>query len=218
MQSECRRMTAAFFFSPAKIKSDERMSETMKHEKTVRLVTSAMMIALATVLSMITIVKMPLGGSLTPLSMLPICIVSLRYGVKWGVFTSFVYALVQLAIDLSSVLSWGLTPLAVAACILIDYLLAFTVLGTAGMFRNKGVIGAVGGIAVAILLRYLCHIISGGTVFSIWCEWDSAWWYSVCYNGAFMLPECVLTVIVSFILLRVPQTKKLLTGAEQSAA
>ena len=190
----------------------------MKHEKTVRLVTSAMMIALATVLSTITIVKMPLGGSLTPLSMLPICIVSLRYGVKWGVFTSFVYALVQLALDLSSVLSWGLTPLAVAACIFLDYLLAFTVLGTAGMFRNKGVIGAVGGIAVAILLRYLCHIISGGTVFSIWCEWDSAWWYSVCYNGAFMLPECVLTVIVSFILLRVPQTRKLLTGAEQSAA
>lgn len=190
----------------------------MKHENIVRLVTSAMMIALATVLSMITIVKMPLGGSLTPLSMLPICIVSLRYGVKWGVFTSFVYALVQLAIDLSSVLSWGLTPLSVAACLLLDYILAFTVLGTAGMFRKKGVPGAVAGIAAAILLRYVCHILSGGTVFSIWCEWENAWWYSVCYNGAFMLPECLLTVIVSFILLRVPQTKKMLLGAQSAAA
>ena len=93
-----------------------------------------------------------------------------------------------------------------------------TVLGVAGMFRKKGALGAVCGIAVAILLRYVCHIISGGTVFSIWCEWDNAWWYSVCYNGAFMLPECLLTVIVSFILLRVPQTKKLLLGAQTEAA
>lgn len=189
----------------------------MKHETLVRMVTSAMMIALATVLSMITIINMPLGGSLTPLSMLPICLLSLRYGVKWGLFSSFVYALVQLALDLSKVLSWGLTPLAVAACIFIDYLLAFTVLGTAGMFRKKGTLGAVCGIATAILLRYLCHIISGGTVFSIWCEWDSAWWYSVCYNGAFMLPECLLTVIVSFIMLRVPQTRKLLLGTPETA-
>ncbi len=190
----------------------------MKHEKVVRLVSSAMMIALATVLSMITIVKMPLGGSLTPLSMLPICVVSLRYGVKWGVFTSFVYALVQLALDLSSVLSWGLTPLSVAACILLDYLLAFTVLGTAGMFRSKGNIGAVCGIAAAILLRYICHILSGATVFAIWCEWDNAWWYAVCYNGAFMLPECVLTVIVSAVLLGMPQTRKLLIPASEVKA
>ena len=176
-----------------------------------RLTTSAVMIALATVLSLITVVKMPLGGSLTPLSMLPICILSVKYGNRWGFCCSFLYALVQLFLDLGSVLSWGLTKTAVVACILIDYIAAFTVLGIAGIFREKGTWGILGGIALAIALRYTCHVISGGTVFSIWCEWDSAWVYSLCYNGAYLLPEGILTLLGTWGILRIPSASKLVT-------
>ena len=185
----------------------------LKNQKTVRLVTSAMMIALSTVLSMITLLKMPLGGSLTPLSMLPVCLISMKYGVAWGIGTSFAYSLIQLLLDLGAVLSWGLTPQTVAACIFCDCLLAFTVLGPAGIFANQGCFGKCAGVALAVLLRFLCHVVSGGTIFAVWSGWENAWLYSVCYNGAFMLPEGILTVIGTYLLLKIPTTQKLFSSA-----
>ena len=182
------------------------------HDKIVRLAASGIMIALATVLSLVTIVKMPLGGSLTPVSMLPICMIAIIYGTGWGLGTAFAYALVQLIIDFSSALTWGLSVPALVACFVFDYILAFTVLGFAGLFRKKGTAGILGGVALALLLRYVCHIISGGTVFAVWLpeEWSDPWIYAAAYNGAFMLPELILTCIAAFALSKVPAISKLI--------
>ncbi|MBR7039118.1 MAG: energy-coupled thiamine transporter ThiT [Oscillospiraceae bacterium] len=182
------------------------------HDKIVRLTASGIMIALATVLSLVTIVKMPLGGSLTPVSMLPICMIAIIYGTGWGLGTAFAYALVQLIIDFSSALTWGLSVPALIACFVFDYILAFTVLGFAGLFRKKGTAGILGGVALALLLRYVCHIISGGTVFAVWLpeEWSDPWIYAAAYNGAFMLPELILTCIAAFALSKVPAISKLI--------
>ncbi len=182
------------------------------HDKIVRLTASGIMIALATVLSLVTIVKMPLGGSLTPVSMLPICMIAIIYGTGWGLGTAFAYALVQLIIDFSSALTWGLSVPALVACFVFDYILAFTVLGFAGLFRKKGTAGILGGVALALLLRYVCHIISGGTVFAVWLpeEWSNPWIYAAAYNGAFMLPELILTCIAAFALSKVPAISKLI--------
>ena len=182
------------------------------HDKIVRLTASGIMIALATVLSLVTIVKMPLGGSLTPVSMLPICMIAIIYGTGWGLGTAFAYALVQLIIDFSSALTWGLSVPALVACFVFDYILAFTVLGFAGLFRKKGTAGILGGVALALLLRYVCHIISGGTVFAVWLpeEWSVPWIYAAAYNGAFMLPELILTCIAAFALSKVPAIGKLI--------
>ena len=183
------------------------------HERTVRLTTSAVMIALSTVLSMIPLWKMPLGGSITPFSMLPVCMVSIVYGVKWGLGTSLAYALVQLALDFASAVSWGLSVPALIVCFVVDYFLAFTSLGLAGCLRDKGKMGIVGGVVIAILARYICHVISGGTVFSIWMpeDWSNPWLYSAAYNGFFMLPELIMTTIAAFVLTRVPQIRKMIT-------
>ena len=183
------------------------------HEKTVRLTASGIMIALSTVLSMIPLWKMPLGGSLTPFSMLPVCMISIMYGVKWGLGTSLAYALVQLALDFASAVSWGLSVPALIACFLFDYLLAFTSLGLAGCLREKGNMGIVGGVVIAIVARYICHVISGGTVFAIWMpeDWNNPWLYSAAYNGFFMLPELILTTIAAFALTRVPAIRKMIT-------
>lgn len=182
----------------------------MNHEKTTRLVTTAVLIALATVLSMITILKLPLGGSITPLSMLPICLISVKYGIKWGTFSGFLYALLQLALDLGAAMSWGLTAFSLTGCLIFDYLLAFTVLGFSGILRHKGVRGACIGIATAIAMRYACHVISGGIFLTQFKGFDNAWLWSLYYNGAFMLPECILTTIGAYALLRIPTTQKLL--------
>lgn len=181
----------------------------MEHSKTQRLVVTAIFLALATVLSFIKVLQMPLGGSVTLLSMLPLVLLSLKYGVKWGAISAFGYALIQFAIDLPKIMSWGLTPQSFIGSIIFDYLIAFTVIGFAGMFKKKGTLGVCIGVGLTLAARYLCHVISGSFIFDIWCPdgWN-VYLYAFCYNGLFMLPELVFTLIGSVVVLKVPFLKK----------
>ncbi len=180
-------------------------------QKTQQLVASAVMIALASVLSLIKVWAMPLGGSVTLLSMLPIIMISLRYGIKWGFVTSLLYAVVQIFIDLGGIMSWGITPLAWVGCLLFDYLLAYGSLGIAGLFRKQGTKGIILGILLAIALRFISHFISGSIVFSTWCpEGWNVYLYSVCYNAAYLLPELLFTLFAALLLFRLPAFRKLM--------
>lgn len=186
-------------------------------QKTKILVEGAAMVALATVLSFIRVFKLPWGGSITLLSMLPIVLFSIRRGVKSGMVVSFVYALVQFFQGvLDGLFGWGLTPVMLIACILLDYVLAFFVLGLAGLFRKKGISGWIGGIALAVGLRFVCHFLSGvviwGSFGELWSGFstDNTWLYSFLYNGCYMLPEMLFTIIGAVALLSTPQGKKLL--------
>lgn len=197
--------------------------ETKKTSKTRILVEGALMIALATVLSFIPFIELPHGGSITIVSMLPIVIMSLRRGAKWGVFTAFVHSLIQLLLGLKN-LSYCQTPGAIAGCILLDYVLAFTVLGLACWFakpfKNK-VLGAGAATLAVCLLRYICSFLSGyvvwkdyGYAFEWMTEfgWGQAianmgenalcWLYSAVYNATYMLPEAALTVVAAVLLVR----------------
>ena len=130
-----------------------------------KLTVSAVFVALATVLSFIKVIKMPLGGSVTLLSMLPVVMISVMFGLKWGFGSAFVYALGQLALGLPEVLTWGLTPAMLIGTIMFDYIIAFTVLGIAGIFADKGYKGICGGVALAVFLRFVSHFISGYVIF-----------------------------------------------------
>lgn len=175
-----------------------------------KLTMSAVMIALSTVLSLVTVMKMPLGGSVTLFSMLPVCMLSIMYGCRWGNVCAFIYSLGQLALDIAGVAGWGLTPVAFAGCVVFDYLAAFTVLGIAGMFRAKGVPGYIAGIALAVALRMVSHIISGVIFFSSWApEGWNPFVYSLSYNGAYMVPEFIFTFAGAIILLKEPHAAKL---------
>ncbi len=81
----------------------------MKETKTKKLVLSAVLLALATVLSLFKVYQLPLGGSITLLSMLPVCLLSIRYGVKWGLTCSFFYGVIQIALSFGELMSWGMT-------------------------------------------------------------------------------------------------------------
>lgn len=182
----------------------------MKNTKVQKLTLSAVMIALSTVLSLVTIFHMPLGGSVTLFSMLPVCLLSIMYGCRWGFLCAFVYSLTQLALGIGEVAGWGLTPAALIGCILFDYLLAFTALGFAGIFRKRGVPGYIAGIALAVFLRLVSHFISGTIFFASWApeEWNPVL-YSLAYNGAYMLPEFAFTVLGAILLLKEPHAAKL---------
>ena len=169
-------------------------------------------VTLATVLSLIKLYEAPLGGSVTLLSMLPVCVLSIRLGLKWGLAGGFLYAMIQMFLDLGKVISWGLTPAALIGCIIFDYLLAFTVIGLAGLFRRNGRIGMILGIALALFGRFCSHLVSGTLIFDIWMPdgWGNPFVYSVAYNGAYMLPELVFTVAAVMILTKTPAFRRVL--------
>ncbi len=177
-----------------------------------KLTLAAIFIALAAALSLVKIYNLPLGGSVTLLSMLPIILLSCMLGTKWGIGSAFVYSLVQLGfgITLDGVLGWGLTPLSLIGTILLDYILPFTVLGLGGSFAKKGTIGIAIGTATVLTVRFICHLLSGAIIFDIWCEWENVWFYSLCYNGSYMLPELIITTIGAVLLTSAPQIKRLI--------
>ena len=193
-------------------KPDNGKSNTRKYIE--RLALTAIMIALAFVLSCVQIWKMPFGGTVTLLSMLPIIFISVKYGIGWGLCASFIYSWLQ--IIQGEVFGWGLTPTMLIGSLLLDYVVAFTVLGLAGLFRKKGTAGIIIGSVSVCVLRFLSHLISGVVLWANYekfvafgQEWvDHPWLYSLCYNGAFMLPETVFTIAGVILLFKLPQLKR----------
>ncbi len=72
-----------------------------KNSNTYKLAVCAIMVALGAVLSLVKVVQMPFGGSVTLLSMLPCAMVSVMLGLKWGLAASFVESVIQLAFGIT---------------------------------------------------------------------------------------------------------------------
>lgn len=172
----------------------------MNQNKTKSLVECAIMIALATVLSMIKLAELPYGGSITIASMLPIAIIAYRRGLGWGLGSACVYGVVQQLLGLNS-LSYVTTWQSIVAVILLDYIVAFTVIGFAGIFRNKienQALGLTLGCVFVSILRYICHVISGATVWAgLSIPTQAALSYSFVYNATYMLPECIILAVTA---------------------
>ena len=189
----------------------------MKRTRTQALVECALLLAMAVALSYVKLFTLPFDGSITLLSMLPVCLVAVRHGTAWGLGTAFAYSWFQIL--QGGVFAWGLTPGMLLASLFLDYILAFTVLGLAGVLRRRGMGGVLLGVAMVCLLRFLAHFISGVVLWAnleefvaFGREWvGRPWLYSLCYNGVYMLPETVFTVLGAFVLFRVPQMRRLLT-------
>lgn len=174
--------------------------------RTRTLVEGAMLIALATILSYLKFYDLPQGGSIT-LEMLPLILMAFRHGTKWGVFTGLVHGMLQMMIGFHNVMYCN-TLLAQVGCILLDYLVAFSVLGLAPAFRkmakDKQQAGLILGTACAGLLRFLCSFLSGWLLWGSYApEGKSAIVYSLLYNGSYMIPDIVIHVIIIVILAKV---------------
>ena len=153
--------------------------------KTKRLTESAMLIAVAIILELLSkmfIPEMTFGGQLTIVSMLPIVLISYRHGMKWGFLAAFTYALIEMVIGAKTVAAafqpgyFGDATMignAIIMCLL-DYVVAYTALGLGGVFRNKiqnPCFSLMAGALVALGARYVAHIISGYVLFAGWAEW-----------------------------------------------
>ena len=172
---------------------------TTSHLAIRKLCEGALMIALAEILSFLPLYKMPWGGSID-LAMLPIFVFCARWGFGKGMLASFCYSLLQLMLD--GAYAWGWQSM------IGDYIVAYTVLGIAGLFyKNKyGLyLGTVAGCAARFLVAYLVGVI-------IWGEYmpeqffgmtmTTPWFYSALYNGSYMLVDMILCLVAAWLLYR----------------
>lgn len=153
-----------------------------------QLIIGALCIGLAFVLSYVRIWKMPMGGSITPASMLPIMLFAYIYGTPKGLIVGVAYGLLQMIQD-----PWIVHPVQ-AIC---DYIFAFACLALTGLFRKK----LIAGEAVAIAGRFLFAFISGIVFFG---EYAADWGmspavYSLVYQGTYLLPEAIICIVISVI-------------------
>lgn len=205
--------------------------------RTLNLVTGGVLVALSTALSFIKVFDLPYGGSITLCSMLPVMLYAYRSGTKWGLGAGFVFSVLELLFGLDALK--GISGATVVGSIFLDYLLAFTALGLAGIFRgkikNEPAAFTLGCLA-AMLARYIFSILSG---WLLWAQFMEVSYmqelvatffpglgsltgsqlgiiYSTCYNGTYMLPEIAITCIAAFLLMQFAGKQILGLGAQQN--
>ena len=175
----------------------------------------ALLLALGIVLSMIELYKMPMGGGITVVSMLPVLLAGTRHGTRWGLCVSVLIAAFQLiqALIQGNVFPYVQSGFAIIICVLFDYVVPFGALGLSGLTsraqkNRKWVI--LGTYAVLIFLRFVCHYITGVVIWGQWApEGMGKYLYSLLYNGGYMLGEFVLTLAVTGLLLSIPASARL---------
>ena len=180
----------------------------MNRKLTRQLTESAVFIALGTILSILKI-DLPFGGGVTIACMLPLVLISHRWGWKWGLLTAFVFGVIQMFLGLDNV-GYAANFIMAVGIIFLDYIIAYTVIGFSGAF--DGLFGKTrksmaAGIAVTFALRFCCHLRTGVW---IWGEWmpetfmnmtmTSPWLYSFLYNGWYMLAELVVTELIAMLI------------------
>ena len=157
----------------------------------------ALMVVLAQILGYLKLWTMPWGGTIC-LSMLPIFFFACRWGLGAGLMSGLVLGVLQFTFDGGIALGWQ--------SIIGDYLLAFIVLGFAGLFHGKPsslFIGTVVGSAA----RFLVHYVVGATIWAAYMPEEffgmtmtSPWFYSLLYNAAYMLPNLLITLLAAALL------------------
>ena len=169
----------------------------------------ALLVAAAQILSYVKFLELPNGGSLTP-AMFPVLLFAVRWGWKDGLLGGLVLGILQFMFDGGFALGWQ--------SILGDYLLAFTALGLAGVFRGRRW-GIFAGTVLGCAGRFLVHYVVGATIWAGYMPGEflsmtmtRPWFYSLLYNGVYMLPNMALALVVGALLYR--PMGRYLTGAD----
>ena len=189
-----------------------------------KLAECAVMLALAFALSCAKLFEMPMGGSVTIASMLPIMLIGIKYGTVTGMSVGFVYSLTQL---LQAVMSGNVFPYcetlgALTVCVAFDYIVPFTLLGLAGIFKELGAvknpeIASYVGIVSTVALRFVCHFITGVVIWGQWApDGMGKYLYSFLYNGGFLAADFAICIVCAVLMFRKSEIRKL-TGLEKEA-
>ena len=184
------------------------MANKSNKEYILTIVSGGICLALAFVLSQIKLFEMPMGGSVTPASSLPIVVFGMAFGPVWGFAVAFIYSLLQL------IGGYLVTPFQV----LLDYTLGYTCLGLTGFaalkaadrtvitnplkrFCKAGLVRAIIFTVVAYVARWFCSVLSGVIFYAEYApEGMNPWVYSMTYNGGFLAVDMAVCIVVMVVL------------------
>lgn len=147
---------------------------------------SAAAMALALITARFTVMELPQGGSITLFSMFFICLIGYLYGPKVGILAGLAYGILDLTMD-----PYVVHPIQ----LLLDYPIAYGCLGLAGIF-SKSKYGMVKGYILAVLGRYICHVITGIIFFGMYAGGQNVVIYSLSYNATYIVPEAIATIVI----------------------
>ncbi len=189
----------------------------MRNKQITTLSECAVMIALAFVLSCAKLYEMPLGGSITVASMLPIMLISIKYGTLWGLGSAFLYSGTQAlqALAAGNVFPYCETAPTLILCVLFDYLVPFTLIGLSGVFMKNVKIKSTEarayiGMTMTVALRFVCHYITGVVIWGQWApDGMGKYLYSLLYNGGFLLPDLLICIAAAVLMFRKSEIRKL---------
>lgn len=174
--------------------------KTKANNLTQKLVVSALLIAVATVLSEIKPFPQVMGGGITALSMLPIVLIPIMYGTRWGCFSCGIYAVIQLLFGIDSAL-YAPTPIGVVGSLLLDYFFAYFALSICGFFAKGNKIMTTIGVAVAIIARYFVNTLASCVVWGdmLGDFWGSLW-VGITYNLYILVEGAAVVAVVAILL------------------
>lgn len=160
----------------------------MGQSKTRMIAEAGVAIAIAQVLSFITLFHMPQGGSIKAASLVPLMIFAYRWGGTRGIWAGVVYGVLHFLLGFKSSIHY--------LSIILDYLVAYGAIGVCGYFKDN-ITGLVSGSIVAIVLRWFASVTSGAVVFASYApQGQNPWIYSMIYNASYMVPDGILSIIV----------------------
>ena len=175
------------------------MSNTKINRTRLRALTEAgIFVAIAVVLHMLRFRLMPQGGSVSFI-LVPLVILSIRWGLSWGLLSCFAFGILRAI--MAGGFGWGWQA------VLLDFFVANTVVGLAGLFYRRGGTAPVLAALLAGFLQYAVHWLAGGLIFYVWMPAEflgmpmvDPWVYSLIYNGLYMVPNILMAVIVVGVL------------------
>ena len=175
------------------------VGDKRKMSDTRSIVYGAISIALSFALSYARIFKLPQGGSVTFASLLPLMIYCCMFGTRRGLIVCTIYGVLQALQD-----PYIIHPMQ----FLLDYPLAFGLIGVSGIFMEKGVFKdkkvvafLLGGV-IAVVLRYACHVCSGVFAFADYADLDkygTAIAYSLAYNS-FAFVDMLIALVAGSVM------------------
>lgn len=190
------------------------MANTSNKEKILTIVTAGLCVALSVVLSEVKLFEMPMGGSVTAASCLPLIVFAMAFGPVWGLIASVVFAIIQVVLGME----WFVTPFQM----FLDYGLGYASLGIAGFaalksedrlkirnpikrFARAGLGKAIVFSVIAYIVRWFCSVLSGVIFYAEYApEGMNPWVYSMTYNGSFMavdLAVCIAVMVALFFVI-----------------
>ena len=174
----------------------------MKKDTTRMLAEGGICVALAIALSFLKIPIAALGGSID-FVMVPLILFAYRWGVWQGLLAGLAFGTLKFFIAGGTAVNWQ--------SMLLDYSAAYAFVGFAGLLRKKTGLLPVSAL-IGCAARFLVHFVSGVTIYATYAEpsadffglsiaTPNAFWFSIVYNCAYMLPNTVIAVIMCALLI-----------------